>query len=113
MKERVRLSSRLPGRGVWARWFPPARAVDGEAFQSVDEPFPRHWRHQPAGPVPTGDLDAVLADLPDVWRRVLEGRFRAGREPEQVAADLGLSVADEQRIANRALAEVRRRLGAR
>ena len=99
-----------PARG---QWFPPARAVDAEAFQDATEPFPRHWRRDPAGLVGTGDLDAVLADLPEVWRHVLEGRFRDGRAPEEVAADLDLTVDEEQRIANRALAELRRRLAAR
>lgn len=113
MKERVRLSSRLPGRGLWARWFPPARAVDPEAFQSGDEPFPRHWREPPEDLLAIGALDHVLADLPELWRRVLEGRFRDGHVPQQVAADLGLTNEEEQRIANRALAEVRRRLAER
>jgi DNA-directed RNA polymerase specialized sigma24 family protein len=102
--------SRLPGRGLWARWFPPARAVDPEAFQSGDEPFPRHWREPPEDLVGMGGLDRGLADLPETWRHVLEGRFRDGRAPEDIAAGLGLTVAEEQRIANRALAEVRRRL---
>jgi DNA-directed RNA polymerase specialized sigma24 family protein len=119
VKERVRRvaaaavtygRSRLTGRGLWARWFPPARAVDPEAFQSGDEPYPRHWRHDPAGLTGTTGLDAALADLPDAWRQVLEGRFRDGRAPEVVAADLGLTVEEEQRIANRALAQVRRRM---
>ena len=101
---------RLTGRGLWARWFPPARAVDAEAFQSADEPFPRHWRHDPADLTGTAGLESALAGLPDTWRRVLEGRFRDARPPEDVAAALGLSVDEEQRIANRALAELRRRL---
>jgi DNA-directed RNA polymerase specialized sigma24 family protein len=119
VKERVRRVAaaavtygrgRLTGRGLWARWFPPARAVDPEAFQADDEPYPRHWREPPEDLVGTGGLDAVVADLPDAWRQVLEGRFREGRAPEDVAAALGLTVEDEQRIANRALAEVRRRM---
>jgi DNA-directed RNA polymerase specialized sigma24 family protein len=119
VKERVRRVAaaavtygrgRLTGRGLWARWFPPARAVDPEAFQSDDEPYPRHWRHDPADLTGTAGLKAALADLPGTWRLVLEGRFRDGRAPEDVAESLDLSVQEEQRIANRALAELRRRL---
>jgi DNA-directed RNA polymerase specialized sigma24 family protein len=120
MKERVaraaaaavaRGRTRLTGWGVWSRWFPPARAVDPSAFQGPDEPYPRHWRvpldDLPAGVRPEA-VDAALAQLPETWQLVLVGRFVAGRSPEEVAADLGLTPVDEQRVANRALAELRR-----
>jgi DNA-directed RNA polymerase specialized sigma24 family protein len=105
--------TRLSPWAVWSRWFPAARAVDPEAFQDSEEPYPRHWRTPPAdlpAQVTAADLDAALEELPETWRRVLAARFRGGRPPEAVAADLGLSVREEQQIANRALAEVRRRL---
>ena len=121
MKERVRRVAqtavtrgltRLTGRGLWAWWFPPARAVDPVAFQDPTEPYPRHWRELPADLTDLSGLDEALAALPDTWRRVLESRFRDGRDPADVAAGLGLTAEEEQRIANRALAELRRRLAA-
>ena len=119
MKDRVRRLAQaaatfgrtgLTRRGLWARWFAPARAVDPEAFQDPTEPFPRHWRAAPAELAGLAGIDGAWAELPVLWQQVLEGRFRDGDDPGEVAARLGLTEAAERRISNRALAQLRRRL---
>jgi DNA-directed RNA polymerase specialized sigma24 family protein len=55
-------------------------------------------------------LLATLEELPATWRAVLRQRDVEGRDGEQVARDLGISVEQQRRILNQARAAVRRRL---
>lgn len=102
----------------WSRWFPRTGPVDGRAFQGPDEPYPRHWRRfpDPWPPVSATD-DAVrrrmqdaLDRLPPTWRAVVRQRDVAGRDPQQVADDLGISVEQQRRILNQARAALREQL---
>jgi RNA polymerase sigma-70 factor (ECF subfamily) len=91
-----------------------AEAVDSR-FQGPDEPYPRHWRSGPT-PWPAGSaddpavrerLDRAVRSLPPLWRAVLLARDGDRRPAGQVAADLGISLAQQRRILNRARAAVR------
>ena len=84
-------------------------------FQGSDEPYPRHWRTGPT-PWPAGStddpavrerLDRAVQALPPLWRAVLLARDGERRPAEQVAADLGITVAQQRRILDRARAAVR------
>jgi RNA polymerase sigma-70 factor, ECF subfamily len=99
----------------WIRWLPGHSKPADPRFQGTDEPHPRHWRTFPA-PWPAGFTDdpgtqqqlrrAMLA-LPAPWRAVLLARDGAHLPPERVAADLGITVAQQRRILNRARAALR------
>jgi RNA polymerase sigma-70 factor (ECF subfamily) len=94
--------------------------VDESRFQSDAEPFPGHWRSPPAAwPEDLGaDRDAaqVLQDglraLPEPWRAVVAARDVDGRPAEEVAARLGLTVDQQQRILTHARAALRDELAA-
>lgn len=98
MKGRVRW---LPGRG---------EPVDAR-FQSVDEPYPRHWRTPPTpwppDAITTQRLQRAVQALPDLWRAVLLARDGDRVPADRVAADRGLTVGQQRRILNRARAAVR------
>ena len=97
------------------------RRPGGSRFQGSDEPYPRHWR-VPA-PWPAGFTDgpairerlerAVRRSLPPLWRAVLLARDGDRRPAEQVAAELGISLAQQRCILNRARAAVRDELAGR
>jgi RNA polymerase sigma-70 factor, ECF subfamily len=98
---------------VGARWF-RAPLVPDEAFQDAAEPYPGHWRRLPQ-PWPTGlapepALRAAVDGLPETWRKVLLGHDADGHDDARVAAELGLTVAQERDILARARAAVRDRL---
>jgi RNA polymerase sigma-70 factor (ECF subfamily) len=105
---------------VWARRFRPRPLVPDAAFQDAAEPYPGHWRRFPAAwASPSSAQDAALEDpvlraaldeLPGTWRRVLLARDATGRTDTEVAAELGLTVAEERAILTRARAAVRDRL---
>ena len=110
-----------PGRIRVARWepvVPRTGPVDDDAFQGPGEPYPRHWRQHPAPwpPVSAEDptvrrrLLTTLEELPPTWRAVLRKRDVEGRDGEQVARDLGISVEQQRTILNQARAAVRHRL---
>jgi RNA polymerase sigma-70 factor, ECF subfamily len=99
----------------WSRWFPGTSPVDDTLFQGDDDPWPRHWRQSPE-PWPTGFTDEdparrqlrhALGELPPSWRAVACLRDVAGRDATGVAAELGLTVDQEQQILNRARAALR------
>jgi RNA polymerase sigma-70 factor (ECF subfamily) len=106
-------------------WFRASPLVPDAAFQDTTEPDVGHWRHfpeawpvTPAGspgaaartPEPRAPLDAALARLPELWRRVLTARDTAGHRDQQVADELGLTLDQERDILALARAAVRDRL---
>jgi DNA-directed RNA polymerase specialized sigma24 family protein len=105
---------------VWARRFRPRPLVPDATFQDAAEPYPGHWRRFPAAwapPSPSQDpalvdpvLRAALDELSGTWRRVLLARDAAGRTDAEVAAEFGLTVAEERAVLARARAAVRDRL---
>jgi RNA polymerase sigma-70 factor (ECF subfamily) len=105
----------------WIRWSPGHADPVDPRFQGSDEPYPRHWRAVPA-PWPAGftdgsaireRLDRAVQSLPPLWRAVLLARDGDRRPAEQVAADLGISLAQQRCILNRARAAVRDELAGR
>ena len=105
-------------RGRWSRWFRGGGPVPDNAFQGPDEPYPRHWRHLPEPwPPVSGSEPAVrerlrraLDELPATWRAVLRGRDIAGRDGDDVARELGITVEQQRTILNQARAALRARL---
>ena len=105
-------------RVPWRRELPAAPAVDAAAFQDDTESYPRHWRtfpppwppEVPADPNMAARLVEALRELPAAWRRVVTETDVHHRDPAEVAADLGLSPAQERAIRNRARAFLRKRL---
>jgi RNA polymerase sigma-70 factor (ECF subfamily) len=106
---------------AWRRRFHTRPVVPEAAFQHEGEPFPGHWRRfpepWPATPSAEGltsdqraALDAALAGLPELWRRVLMARDVAGHHDQQVADDLDLTLEQERAVLARARAGVRDRL---
>lgn len=105
----------------WTRWFRRASPVDGRLFQDPGDPYPGHWRRSP-DPWPagftTGDtareqLRHALAELPPLWRAVVEARDITGQDAASVAAELGLTAGQEQQILNQARAALRTSLASR
>lgn len=120
----------------WTHWFRPAALVPHDAFQDAADPYPGHWRRFPQSwpvtdlgtdPVgPTADdghvagearvlqisvlVEAALAELPGLWRRVVLARGLARGDDRQVAAQLSLTLEQERDILARARAAVRDRL---
>ncbi len=99
----------------WSRWFGGTSTVDDHLFQGSDDPYPGYWRQSPE-PWPAGladedtalrQLSRALEELPPSWRAVARARDVAGRDTAEVAAELGLTVGQEQRILNRARAALR------
>lgn len=104
----ARAASSAAGRGA-------ADPADDGLFQGRDDPYPGHWRQNPV-PWPaglTGDAAArrqlhdALDELPSPWRAVVRSRDVAGRDAAEVAAGLGLTPGQEQRILNQARAALR------
>jgi len=101
-----------------SRWFAPAAAVPAAAFQDEDDPFPRHWREFPSpwpvdvtdDPAVTAALRDALRELPDSWRAVVLDRDVRRRDPEEVAAQHGITPAQQRAILNQARAVLRDRL---
>jgi RNA polymerase sigma-70 factor (ECF subfamily) len=106
----------------WTRVFRARPVVPDAAFQGEAEPYPGHWRRfpEPWPPAPADQASAqaptskqlaalgtALAGLPELWRRVVTARDVAGRDDQQVADDLDLTVAQERDILARARAAVR------
>ena len=108
-----RVASRVGAVG--ACWFRPRPLVPDDAFQDASEPYPGHWRRFPEPWPPASGADpaavaAALATLPGTWRGVLLRRDVVGLDDEQVAAELGLTVAQERDILTRARTALRDRL---
>jgi RNA polymerase sigma-70 factor (ECF subfamily) len=99
----------------WSRWFPPARTVDANRFQGEGEPYPDHWRefpHRwPDGATVTPQVDAALAALPDLWRRVVILRDVKGESPTEVSAAIGLTADQQRDVLNRARESIRQAVG--
>jgi RNA polymerase sigma-70 factor (ECF subfamily) len=103
---------------TWSRWFRPEPLVPDAAFQDGSGPYPGHWRDFPepwqlpgAGEARAELLavvDAAVAELPELWQRVLMACAHA--DDHQVADELGLTVEQERDILARARAAVRDRL---
>ena len=96
----------------------PTPAVSPDRFQDDTEPYPGHWRENPA-PWPDVDpadrvvLAAVasgLGALPDTWARAVRGHDVEGRSEADVAADLDVTVAQLRDLLNRARAQLREHL---
>jgi RNA polymerase sigma-70 factor, ECF subfamily len=105
----------------WRRWFRRASPVDDRLFQDASEPYPGHWRRSPE-PWPAGfpgggaareQLHLALAELPPLWRAVIESRDVAGRDAASAAAEFGLTIGQEQQILNQARAALRTSLSHR
>jgi RNA polymerase sigma-70 factor (ECF subfamily) len=114
----ARLEANAVARGLRAmagRWFRSRPVVADAAFQDADEPYPGHWREFPqAWPGATIDqLRDALDQLPHTWRAVLLRHDSRGstadatRDDRAVAAETGLTVAQERDILTRARAAVR------
>jgi RNA polymerase sigma-70 factor, ECF subfamily len=105
-------------RGWWSRWFRGGGPVPDEAFQGPDEPYPRHWRRLPepwrpvsgSEPAVRERLRRALDELPATWRAVVRGRDIAGRDADDVARELGITVEQQRTILNQARAALRARL---
>ena len=95
----------------WSRWFPPARTVEADRFQGEGEPYPDHWRKLPRpwpdGATVTPQVDAALAALPDMWRRVVILRDVQGQPPAEVSAATGLTADQQRDVLNRAHESIR------
>jgi RNA polymerase sigma-70 factor (ECF subfamily) len=105
----------------WRRWFARASPVDVRLFQDAGDPYPGHWRRSPE-PWPAGfaggdaarrQLHQALAELPPLWRAVIVSRDMAGRDAAGVAAELGLTIGQQQQILNQARAALRTSLSSR
>jgi RNA polymerase sigma factor (sigma-70 family) len=107
---------------AWAHWFRARPLVPDAAFQTMNEPYPGHWRRFPGpwpgapGGAPDADartaqdhaaVEAAFAGLPARWRHVVLARYLARCDDQQVAADLGLTVKQVRDILARARAAVR------
>jgi RNA polymerase sigma-70 factor (ECF subfamily) len=116
----ARLEANTVAHGVraWAgRWFRRRPVVPDSAFQDPSEPYPGHWREFPQEwPEPvTGDqLREALATLPHTWRVVLlrHDGPSGHTADDAVAAESGLSVAQERDILTAARAALRDALDA-
>ena len=99
----------------WSRWFPPARTVDANRFQGEGEPYPDQWRefpHRwPDGATVTPQVDAALAALPDLWRRVVILRDVKGESPTEVSAATGLTADQQRDVLNRARESILQAVG--
>ena len=95
----------------WSRWFPPARTVEADRFQGEGEPYPDHWtafpHPWPDGATVTPQVDAALAALPDLWRRVVILRDVKGQSPTEVSAATGLTADQQRDVLNRARESIR------
>ena len=93
----------------------PTPAVDPDRFQDETEPYPGHWRENPApwpnvdpaDPVVLAAVDSGLAALPDTWARAVRGHDVEGHAEADVAAELDVSVAQLRDILNRGRAQLR------
>ena len=104
-----------------ARWRRPTPSVPDSRFQPAGEAYPRHWRRFPeVWPITDGgdrrvvdEVEAGIGELPDTWRDVVVARDVLGRDPAEVARDLGLSSREQRAILNRARAGLRERVARR
>lgn len=102
----------------WVRHKEPAPSVDPAQFQGEDEPYPRHWRVFPAEWPPVDPDDPEVAEvvaagvdeLPSTWRSVVVARDEHGEDAREVAAQQGVSEAEQRAILNKARAGLWRRL---
>ncbi|MEV7908004.1 RNA polymerase sigma factor, partial [Streptomyces anulatus] len=95
-------------------------AVDRSWFQSVDDPFPGHWKNVPAAwSTPEGEvlaaevrdlIAAALAELPPRQRAVITLRDVEGCTSEEVCEILEISAANQRVLLHRARVAVRGRL---
>jgi RNA polymerase sigma-70 factor (ECF subfamily) len=110
----------LPAREVTAAvaGADPTPTVDTDRFQDDTQPYPGHWRDNPApwpsldpaNPVNLTAVQAGLAVLPDTWARAVRGHDVEGRPEAEVAAELGVTPAQLRDLLNRARAELREHL---
>jgi RNA polymerase sigma-70 factor (ECF subfamily) len=109
---------------AWAHLLRAEPLVPDAAFQDANEPHPGHWRRfpepWPAAPADQDEaqdlneqiaaLEAALAGLPELWRRVVVARYLVGGDDQQVADDFVLTVDQVRDILARARAAVRDQL---
>lgn len=96
----------------------PTPAVDPERFQDDTEPYPGHWRENPApwpfvdssDPVVLAAVESGLAALPDTCARAVRGHDVERRPEADLAAELDVTVAQLRDLMNRARAELREHL---
>lgn len=116
---RLQANTVVRGARAWAgRRFRSRPVVPDAAFQDQTEPYPGHWREFPrewAGDVSSDQLDEALRALPETWLAVLlrhDGGPSRESADEVVAADVGLTVAQERHILTMARAALRDELDA-
>ena len=93
----------------------PTPAVDPDRFQDDTEPYPGHWRENPAPwpdldagePAVRAALDAGLGALPDTWARAVRGHDIERRPEAEVAAELDVTKEQLRDLLNRARAQLR------
>ena len=96
----------------------PTPAVSPDRFQDDTEPYPGHWRDNPApwpdvdpaDPVVLAAIESGLATLPDTWARAVRGHDVEGRSKADVAAELDVTMEQLRGLLNRARAELREHL---
>ena len=96
----------------------PTPAVRPDRFQDDTEPYPGHWRENPApwpdldpaDPVVLAAVESGLAALPDTWARAVRGHDVEGRSEADVAAELEVTAAQLRDLLNRGRAELREHL---
>jgi RNA polymerase sigma-70 factor (ECF subfamily) len=114
------LEANTVARGVRARagrWFRRRPVVPDSAFQDPSDPYPGHWREFPQewpGPVTSDQIREALATLPPTWRVVLLRHDGPSGDTadDAVAAESGLTVAQERDILTAARAALREALDA-
>lgn len=96
--------------GSWGGWPTGFRPRRDERFQSLDEPYPRHWRAgrpRRLGPLDPAWIRRTIEALPRTWRSVLRGHETGRLHDDPVVDRLGLSAAQQRRILHRARTAIR------
>jgi RNA polymerase sigma-70 factor (ECF subfamily) len=97
---------------------PGEPAVDGDRFQSADEPFPGHWRRYPAPWAASPDVVAAnretvrvamqaIAELPRTQQAVIRMRDLQGLGSGEVCEVLDVTPANQRVLLHRARSRVR------
>jgi RNA polymerase sigma-70 factor (ECF subfamily) len=102
----------------WSRWFSRTGPVAERNFQGAGDPYPGHWREFPTPWPPAAPDDVIMRErlrealdaLPPTWRAVVHEHDVGGRSDAEIAAELGLTEAQERDILTRAREALRDRL---
>ncbi|WP_067573089.1 RNA polymerase sigma factor [Nocardia acidivorans] len=101
----VRAYLRATARTVLARYW---RTRMGRAITTIDDDFVDQPVETASDGVAEGKVRAVLARLPDNYRRILELRFLQGLSVRDAARELGVTVANAKVLQHRALQQAAR-----